>query len=189
MNYGLIQCKYDASHFIKQSRSHIHYWKAHNQVFKADQRKELDKKFQAVEEELKLRKQLEAQRQNIQKPIFIQQSANEICRASRRNIRRQRLAMEPGKSVAATINVDSSDSDVNDPIIDDNSDDDLSEDENDDVSAEIEYFQPEDTEVVYGKFVLVTVHGGSRKKTIYRNIAIVQDVKENEGGVNEIELL
>ncbi|KAK4886536.1 hypothetical protein RN001_002807 [Aquatica leii] len=79
MNYGLIQCKYDALHFIKQSRSHIHYWKAQNQVLKADQRKELDKKFQAVEEELELRKQQEGQRQNIKKPILPQLSANEIC--------------------------------------------------------------------------------------------------------------
>ncbi|KAK4874051.1 hypothetical protein RN001_013411 [Aquatica leii] len=108
---------------------------------------------------------------------------------SKRNIKKQRLAVESGTSVAATINADSSDSDVNEPIIDDNSDDDPPEDKNDDVSAEIKYFEPKDTEVVSGKFVLVKVYGGSRKKTIYRYIAIVQDVKENEGGVKEIELL
>lgn len=84
---------------------------------------------------------------------------------SRRNIKRQKLSVEPGKSVvAASIDADSSDSSVDGPLTNDKSDDDPLEDETDDVRAETEYFRPEDNEVAAGKFVLVKVYGGSRKK-------------------------
>ncbi|CAH1972971.1 unnamed protein product [Acanthoscelides obtectus] len=108
---------------------------------------------------------------------------------TRRNIKRIKLSVEPGKSVTACIDGDSSASDVDKPLTDDNSDDNLLEDTNDDVGVETEYFEPEENQIAAGKFVLVKVYGGSRKKAIYRHTAIIQQVRVDEEGKKEINLL
>lgn len=101
---------------------------------------------------------------------------------TRRNIKRQKLVVEPGKSVTAPTEDDSdSNSSAPEPLTNDNSDNEPMED----VQEEVEYFAPKDNEIMKGKFLLVKVLGGSRKKTIYRYVAIVQDVTD-EG---EIEVL
>nr|CAI5846306.1 unnamed protein product [Callosobruchus analis] len=88
----------------------------------------------------------------------------------------------PGRSVTASTDEGSSDSDVDQPLTNDNSDSDLLEDASDDVGAEIEYVLPQNKEVTVLQFVLVKVYGGSRKKIICRYTAIIQQVRVNEEG-------
>lgn len=107
---------------------------------------------------------------------------------TRRNIKRQKLTVEPGRSVTAN-NDSSSESDVNEPVTNDNSDDEpLEEDVQEAVRHESEYFEPRIEDIEVGKFVLVKVLGGSRKKTVYRYTAVVQGMNSVEG-IQEIEVL
>nr|CAI5850132.1 unnamed protein product [Callosobruchus analis] len=56
------------------------------------------------------------------------------------------------------------------------------------VRQESEYFIPQFENIEVGNFILVRVLGGSRKKTVYRYIAIVERVISEEGK-QELELL
>nr|CAI5850752.1 unnamed protein product [Callosobruchus analis] len=76
----------------------------------------------------------------------------------------------PSRSVIASIDEYSSDSDVDEPLTIDNSDGDLLEDASDDVGAEIEYVLPQNKKVTAGQFVLFKV-------------------RVNEEGQEEIDLL
>nr|CAH7753389.1 unnamed protein product [Callosobruchus chinensis] len=105
---------------------------------------------------------------------------------TRRNVKRQRLTVEPGKSVTAN-NDSSSDSDVHESVTNDNSDDEPFCDLQEDVRQETEYFVPRFEYIEVGNFVLVKVLGGSRK-TVYRYTAIVEKVI-SEQGKQELELL
>ncbi|KAK9712037.1 hypothetical protein QE152_g25087 [Popillia japonica] len=89
--------------------------------------------------------------------------------------------VEPGKSVTA-INEDSeSEPEVDELLTNDDSNDEPVEE----VEEEAEYFAPDWGNLANGSFVLVKIFGGSRKKTEYRYIGMVQGM--NEDG-NEIEL-
>lgn len=109
-----------------------------------------------------------------------------LAAATRKNIKRKKLTVEPGKSVTAS-NDSSSDSDVHEPLTNDDSDDEPFEDIDRVVQQETEYFQPQFEDLEVGKFILVKVLGGSRKKTVYRYTAVIQGV--NDEGKQEIEVL
>ncbi|KAF5272425.1 hypothetical protein FQA39_LY07893 [Lamprigera yunnana] len=89
--------------------------------------------------------------------------------STRRNIKRQRLNVELGKSVTAANNdEDSSDSDVpTRNLTNDDSDDDHTVAAVEETQEESEYITPQIEQIVVGKFVLVKVKGDSRKKITY----------------------
>ncbi|KAK9681107.1 hypothetical protein QE152_g38567 [Popillia japonica] len=96
---------------------------------------------------------------------------------SRKDVRRKKLIAEHGKSVT-TINEDSeSETEVDEQLTKD--------DLNGEAIEEAEYFAPNRGNLANGSIVLVKIFGGSRKKTEYRYIGMVQ--RMNEDG-NEIEL-
>lgn len=103
---------------------------------------------------------------------------------SRRNIKRQKLTVEPGKSVTAVSS--DSEEEINDTQTNDNSDNESIEDLRGEVEAETEYYTPDKNQLENGNFVLVKIFGGNRKKTQYRYVGIVQKVTEEQG--NGIEL-
>lgn len=49
-----------------------------------------------------------------------------------------------------------------------------------DIQVEVEYLTPNKNSVEKGKFLLVKVLGGSRKKTNYRYVAVVQSITEDQ---------
>ncbi|CAH1111971.1 unnamed protein product [Psylliodes chrysocephalus] len=49
-----------------------------------------------------------------------------------------------------------------------------------DIQEEVDYLPPNENNVEKGSFLLVKVLGGSRKKTNYRNVAMVQNISEDE---------
>jgi hypothetical protein len=78
---------------------------------------------------------------------------------SRRNVRRQKLVVEPGKSVSAPVEEDSDcHSSSLESLTNDNSDNESIED----IQEEVEYLTPTENNVEKGKFLLVKVLGGSR---------------------------
>ena len=95
---------------------------------------------------------------------------------TRRNVKRQKLVVEPGKSVSAPVDEDSdSQSSGPESLTNDDSDNESIED----IQEEIEYLTPTENNVGKGKFLLVKVLGGSRKKTNYRYVAVVQNISED----------
>lgn len=87
---------------------------------------------------------------------------------SRRNVKRQKLVVEPRKSVSAPIDGDSdSQSSPPESVTNDDSDNEQMED----IQEDVEYFTPNGNNVEKRKFLLVKVLGGSRKKTCYRYVA------------------
>ncbi|CAH0562918.1 unnamed protein product [Brassicogethes aeneus] len=108
---------------------------------------------------------------------------------SRRNRKRTKLVVEPGKSVTAqTTESSSSESDIEDPITNDDSDDDIDA-ENAIMSLqeieETEYMEVDIDDIKKRTFLLVRVLGGMRKSVTYRYVVIVQNVTNDE----EIEVL
>ncbi|KAL3286012.1 hypothetical protein HHI36_000526 [Cryptolaemus montrouzieri] len=93
--------------------------------------------------------------------------------------RKKLLHVEPGKSVAGPSTQLSSSEEENENIqLDDNSEDDESIDEP--TADPIEYFEPTLDNIIFGKFVLVKFLSGSRKKTEFRYVCLIQKVlKDN----------
>nr|CAI5838449.1 unnamed protein product [Callosobruchus analis] len=108
---------------------------------------------------------------------------------TRGNVKRQRLTVEPGRSVTAN-NDSSSDSDVHEFVTNDNSNDEHPFDLQEVVRQESEYsyFIPRFENIEVGNFILARVLEGSRKKTVYRYIVVVEGVI-SEQGKQELELL
>ncbi|CAH1959591.1 unnamed protein product [Acanthoscelides obtectus] len=93
---------------------------------------------------------------------------------SRKSIKRQRLDIQPGKSVTAP-NESSSSDDEPEPVLQDNSDDEVPEE----MHEETEYFSANKENIRKGTYLLVTVLGGSRKKTTYRYVSVVQGITDH----------
>lgn len=102
---------------------------------------------------------------------YLQQQRFKVA-PTRRNIKRQKLEVEPGKSVTAP-NDDSDSDDESEPVLQDNSDDEVAEE-----IEEAEYFTVEKENLEKGAFLLVKVLGGSRKKTVYRYVSIIQEITD-----------
>ncbi|KAJ8921279.1 hypothetical protein NQ315_013752 [Exocentrus adspersus] len=93
--------------------------------------------------------------------------------ADKKKFKTPELTVEPGRSVTAS-NDNSRESDVDEPVTNDNSDDKpFDEDIQEVVRQESEYFELRLEDIEVGKFVPVKVLGGSRKKSVYRYVAVV----------------
>nr|CAI5840121.1 unnamed protein product [Callosobruchus analis] len=106
---------------------------------------------------------------------------------TRRNVKRQRLTVEPRKNVTANID-SSSNSDVHESVSNGNSNDEPFFDLQEVVRQESEYFIPQFENIEVGNFILVRVLGGSRTKTVFCYIAVVARVI-SEQEKQELELL
>lgn len=99
---------------------------------------------------------------------------------ARRNVKRQKLDVQLGKSVAAVRESSSSESEneIQDAQTNDSSGDEQIEDV---TEEETEYYSVEKEHINTGKFLLVNVLGGARKKINYRYAAVVQNIVDVKG--------
>lgn len=97
---------------------------------------------------------------------------------SRRNIKRTKLSIEPGKSVAATNNDSDSTAESDDlcSITSGSSENQVLAESED----ETEYIQYSKKDIIIGTYVLVKVLGGRRKKETYRYVAVVLKKNDND---------
>lgn len=103
-----------------------------------------------------------------------------VAAPSRTNVKRSKLSIVAGKSVTAPKDDDSSsDSDV-DFVLDKSNDDDAIAELEDETVEEIEYMNFNKEDIKMGKYLLVKVLGGRRKKESYRYVALIREIKNDE---------
>lgn len=101
-------------------------------------------------------------------------------------MRRKKINVAPGQSVtSALLGRTDSDDDSPDDVIQYAD----SESENEIVDTVPEYEKPNDTNLKIGSFLLVNILSGSRKKSKYVYVAIIQDISENNYTVNGLKSL
>lgn len=97
---------------------------------------------------------------------------------SRRNTKRTKLDVEAGKSVTALEDGTSSDSDVEEPLTQDD-DNDIVDILQSNEEEEVEYFEVNEDNLKEGVFVLVKVLGGKRGKRVFRYAAMVENTDDD----------
>lgn len=103
-----------------------------------------------------------------------------------KNMKRKKINVAPGQSVTSALleRPDSDEDSQNNiiPFVD-------TESENEIVDNVPDYEKPDDTNLKIGSFLLVNVLSGSRKKTKYVYVAVIQDINKNYYTVNGLKSL
>nr|CAI5848408.1 unnamed protein product [Callosobruchus analis] len=97
-------------------------------------------------------------------------------KSSRRNIKRQKLDVQPDKSITGPESSSDEEQETA-AVLEESSDDAVSEQ----LEEETKYFSVENTRnnLTIGAYLLVNVTGGSRRKTMFRYVAIIQNVTDD----------